>query len=256
MIVKLDNTYNDRLMKYLKKEPEFNLFIIGDIDRYGYNNYFFNIWGDVNTDGEIEGILVKYFDFIIVYSYSKFNIDKFINLINRLDYCEISGKAEIVNKLSNRIDLRKIRTVNLSKLDKEIPYTHRSSRLKVKKVRFGNLKRIVRLYELIDEFENTNVDCIKNGLKTGRGYCIEVNKQVVAMAKSTSENKTHAMIVGVGTHPNFRNKGLATRCIVRICNELLSEGKIPCLFYDNEEAGKIYKKLGFKNIGFWSIGYK
>lgn len=256
MIVKLDNTYNDKLMKYLEKEPEFNLFIIGDIDRYGYNNYFFNIWGDINIDGELEGILVKYFDFIIVYSYSKFNIEKFMKLINRLDYCEISGKSEIIRQLSNRIDLRKIRTVNLSKLDKEISHTNKLSKIKVKKVRFGNLKRIVRLYELIDEFENTNIDCIKNGLKTGRGYCIEVNKQVVAMAKSTSENKTHAMIVGVGTHPNYRNKGLATRCIVRICNELLSEGKIPCLFYDNEEAGKIYKKLGFENIGSWSIGYR
>lgn len=256
MIVKLDSTYNDILMKYLKKEPEFNLFIIGDIDRYGYNNYFFNIWGDINRYGEIDGILVKYFDFITVYSYYKFNLDKFINLINRLDFSEISGKAEIVNQLSDRIKLRKIRTVKLSKLEEPILYKEGLRRLKVKRIRFGNLKRIVRLYDLIDEFENTTVDCIKNGLKTGRGYCIEVNKEVVAMAKSTSENKTHAMIVGVGTHPNFRNRGLATRCIVRICNELLSEGKKPCLFYDNEEAGKIYRKLGFEDIGCWSIGYK
>lgn len=256
MVVKLNKAYNEKLIKYLNQEPEFNLFIIGDVDRYGYNNYFFNIWADINEDEEIEGILVKYFDYIIAYSYSKFNIDNFINLINRLDYFEISGKAEIISELSSKIKLRKIRTVNLSKLNKVIQCRDKQTKLKVKKVKFGNLKRIVRLYELIDEFENTNVDCIKNGLKTGRGYCIEINKQVVAMAKSTSENKTHAMIVGVGTHPNFRNRGLATRCLVKICNELLSEGKIPCLFYDNEEAGKIYKKLGFENIGFWSIGYK
>ena len=73
------------------------------------------------------------------------------------------------------------------------------------------------------------------------------------MAKSTAENKTHAIIVGVGTHPQFRNKGYATKCISKICGELLNENKIPCLFYDNEEAGKIYKKLGFIKIGNWSI---
>mgnify|MGYP007053710918 CR=1 FL=1 len=31
------------------------------------------------------------------------------------------------------------------------------------------------------------------------------------MAKSTSENSTHAMIVGVATHPLYRNKGYATK---------------------------------------------
>ena len=119
--------------------------------------------------------------------------------------------------------------------------------------KIGNLKKIVDLYERIDEFENTSLKCIKSGLKTGRGYYIEVNKQAVAMAKNTAENKTHAIIVGVGTHPQFRNKGYATKCISKICRELLNENKTPCLFYDNEEAGKIYKKLGFIKIGNWSI---
>lgn len=256
MVVKIDRSYHNKLIEYLKQEPEFNLLIIGDIDRYGYDNYFFNIWADINEDEEIDGILVKCFDYITVYSYSKFNVDNFINLINKLKYLEISGKYEIINALSDKIKLRKIRTVNLSKLDKNIVDTNKQTDLKIKKIKPRRLKKIVRLYELIDEFENTNIDCIKNGLKTGRGYCIEINKKVVAMAKSTSENKTHAMIVGVGTHPNFRNRGFASRCIIKICNELLSEGKIPCLFYDNEEAGKIYKKLGFENIGLWSMGYK
>ena len=64
------------------------------------------------------------------------------------------------------------------------------------------------------------------------------------------------MIVGVGTHPDFRNMGLTTKCIVKICNEIIDENKTPCLFYDNIEAGKIYKKLGFKEKGDWAIYYK
>ena len=38
--------------------------------------------------------------------------------------------------------------------------------------------------------------------------------------------------------------------------ELLDENKIPCLFYDNEKAGCIYNKLGFRQLGNWSIYYK
>ena len=76
------------------------------------------------------------------------------------------------------------------------------------------------------------------------------------MAKSTAENKNTAMIIGVGTHPEYRNQGLATKCLIKLCEELLKEGIKPCLFYDNEEAGKLYRKLGFKRIDEWTVYYK
>ena len=40
MIIKVDDTYHSKVINYLKREPDFNLFIIGDIERYGYDNYF------------------------------------------------------------------------------------------------------------------------------------------------------------------------------------------------------------------------
>ena len=64
------------------------------------------------------------------------------------------------------------------------------------------------------------------------------------MAKTTSENKNNAMIIGVGTIQNT-NSTYATKCLIKICNELIEENKIPCLFCDNEAASIIYKMLGF-----------
>ena len=43
MIIKVDDTYHSKVINYLKREPDFNLFIIGDIERYGYDNYFLDI---------------------------------------------------------------------------------------------------------------------------------------------------------------------------------------------------------------------
>jgi predicted GNAT family acetyltransferase len=40
-----------------------------------------------------------------------------------------------------------------------------------------------------------------------------------------------------------------------LCLDVLAEGKTLCLFYDNPKAGSIYKRLGFKDIGFWSMNY-
>jgi len=34
---------------------------------------------------------------------------------------------------------------------------------------------------------------------------------------------------------------------------VLQEGKVLCLFYDNPEAGKIYKRLGYVDIGKWAV---
>lgn len=253
MIVKVDSTYHNRVIEYLQKEIEFNLFIIGDIEKYGYDNYFLTIWAGINENGDVEGILLKYFEFLIFYANGKFNEFEFTNLINKINYVEISGKTELLKKLSSKLNLEKERIVNFCRLSNPENLNEIDTSIKVKKIRFGNINKVVKLYEIIEEFDNTSAESIKNGLKTGRGYCIEVDRKVVSMVKSTCENSTHAMLVGVGTHPNYRNRGFATNCIVKICKELVDENKVPCLFYDNIEAGKIYKKLGFEDLGKWSI---
>ena len=256
MIIKLNDSYHNKVINYLKREKDFNLFIIGDISRYGYNNHFLDIWASIDKKGNIEGILLKYFEYLICYSQGNFDIDEISNFINNLDYVEISGKLDILQKLEDKINVKYKRIDNFCTLCDYTKLNDTEIGFRPKKIGFRNINKVVKLYEDIHEFENTTVENIKNSLKTGRGYCIEINKKVVAMAKSTLETSTHAMIVGVGTHPDFRNRGLATKCIVKICTEIINENKIPCLFYDNIEAGKIYKNLGFREKGYWGIYYR
>ncbi|MNN97268.1 FR47-like protein [compost metagenome] len=63
------------------------------------------------------------------------------------------------------------------------------------------------------------------------------------------------MLVAVATHPDYRGQGLATRVVAKLCTDLLAEGKSLCLFYNNPQAGLIYKKLGFSDIGSWTMMY-
>ena len=254
MIQRLNNMHHNKVIEYLYKEKEVNIFLISDIERYGFDSYFFSVYGEINEEGALEGILLKCFEFIIFYAYDKFDVDEFAEFINESGCEEICGKSDNLEKLEEKINLNRFRKVNIFKLENlELLPPYEEDDTKLKKIRFGNLNKIVRLYEEIDDFENTTVDNIKASLKTGRGYCIEKNGKVVSMAKSTSENKSNAMIIGVGTHPNYRNRGYASKCLIKICNELINENKIPCLFCDNEEASIIYSKLGFEKIGCWSI---
>ena len=39
-----------------------------------------------------------------------------------------------------------------------------------------------------------------------------------------------------------------------LCKEIVNNKKTAILFYNNEEAGKLYKEIGFKEINRWAIG--
>jgi predicted GNAT family acetyltransferase len=89
--------------------------------------------------------------------------------------------------------------------------------------------------------------------KEGRAWVIEERGQIVAVAQSAAESERLAMIVGVCTHPAWRQRGYASACMARLCRALSAEGKIPCLFYDNPNAGRIYKRLGFEDFARWGM---
>jgi hypothetical protein len=86
-----------------------------------------------------------------------------------------------------------------------------------------------------------------------RRYIAEDGDKIICTAASTAESSDMAMIIGVATHKDYRNRGLASAVVSKLCSDLLSEGKTPCLFYDNPNAGKIYNRLGFKVIGKWKM---
>ena len=59
MIQRLNNSHNRKVIEYLHKEKEVNIFLLSDIERFGYDSYFFSIYGGIDENGEIKGILLK-----------------------------------------------------------------------------------------------------------------------------------------------------------------------------------------------------
>lgn len=257
MIKKLDETYRRQVLEYLNLEKEVNTFNILDLKKYGFENIYYRVYADIDEKENIKSLVFKCFEYLTFYSYGEFDLQGICNLIRNMEFDEISGKSEEVDLIARELGLLKYRKVNLARLNSdENLYKDKTHDFKIKKINIFNMKKIAKLYEEINEFQNTNLESIRNNLKTGRGYCIEENKKIVSMAKTTAENKNTAMIIGVGTHPKYRNRGLATICISKLCDELLSQNITPCLFYDDEVAGRIYARLGFENIGKWSIYYR
>ncbi|MNB76202.1 Acetyltransferase (GNAT) family protein [compost metagenome] len=85
---------------------------------------------------------------------------------------------------------------------------------------------------------------------------MEREGRVIATASTTAENSVSAMVISVATHPDYRGQGLASGVVSALCSELNTEGKSLCLFYDNPKAASIYKRIGFHDVGDWTMNYR
>ena len=89
--------------------------------------------------------------------------------------------------------------------------------------------------------------------KHGRVYFIKENEKVVSTVSTTAENSKSAMIVGVCTAPRYRKQGYVTAILTEMLQDLFKEKESVCLTYNNPEAGNIYKRSGFVDIGMWTM---
>ncbi|WP_400247843.1 GNAT family N-acetyltransferase [Niallia sp. JL1B1071] len=247
------------VMEFLLQDPSINLFIIGDIEAFGYHATFQKLWGEFHQ-GDITAVLLKYFESYIFYCKDKnlFDVEGFASIMqSTIHPVTLSGRADFVEKFENLPNLtlgkKKVTYFAQCGTKKEIQLTGM-----IKKATIADIDRIVGLRDSIDEFKTT--DQTKNILKkaieskTGRTYYLENDKQeIISTVSTTAENSQSAMIVGVCTHKDYRNNGYASKLMTALVKDVLEEKQYVCLFYDNPNAGKIYKNVGFEDIGFWTM---
>lgn len=261
MIRKLTEADNQSVQALIMKKPAENLFIIGDIEAFGYQQHFQEVWGDFDDQGHLRAVLLRYEDNYIPFSLTTFDAKGFADIINQAVQKPIlSGLQAITNQVIPHLTLenRQQRLLYYAKCTT-------TSQLgdidlsEVKPLQEGDLERWVAFMQSIPEFadsrESINVKTKKRDIEqgVGRGYFIEAEGKVISTVSTVAENSRSAMIVAVATDQHYMGRGLATQCLTKTINDLINEGKELCLFYDNPEAGKIYKKLGFEDIGYWVL---
>ncbi|XXM71930.1 GNAT family N-acetyltransferase [Lysinibacillus sphaericus] len=259
MIRVLTQEDDGQCQRLIQQEPAENLFIIGDIEAFGYEQDFQKIWGDFDEDGNLRGILLKYRENFIPYSPGEFDAEGFAAIINGCDdFSIMSGLKAVTSKVEPFLsgNFQSKRQLYYAKLDNTESLSNKGLH-HVEKASVEALPKLVELLNSIPEFTGGSftVEKRKHGMEKGvaRSYYIERDGIFVSSASTTAENSSSAMIVAVCTHPDYKKKGYATECMTRLCRDVLQEGKELCLFYDNPEAGRIYKNIGFEDIGYWMM---
>ncbi|MGM9988586.1 MAG: GNAT family N-acetyltransferase [Bacillaceae bacterium] len=263
MIRKLQEEDRQALMAFVGEESALNLFIIGDVECYGFDADFQEVWGSFEN-GQLNGVLLRYErSYIPYYKEKTVDISGFIDIIKKDKAVQgISGKEEIVEQFKGILPNEMIKQTYFCELvnnEKLQPYG-----TDVKLATEENAEEIVMLLREIEEFRHTNASVIaenavesmkrKIGDGSGRIYYMEGNNgEMATVVQTTAENSMSAMVVGVATKKEYRRQGQMSQCLSKLCKDVLQEGKTLCLFYDNPEAGRVYHRLGFQSIGMWTM---
>ena len=261
MIVHAKNEHTDEVIKTLRKEPELNLFLIGDIENFGIHRDFQDVWFKRNSKGEIEGILLRYYrNYLPWFDPEIKDLNWMKDLVDRDKKAEIIiGAARYVRPLVQTINETgfELREGYFACLEEIKPLDPAPTKLEMKRATIDDLDAVYEIIDQIPEFihnETTRESTrVKFETNTGRSFYYKVDDKIVSIASSTAENSVSAMIVGVATLDPYRRKGLASNLTYALCEELLQEGKTLCLFYDNPKAGDIYKRMGFYDKDRWMV---
>ncbi|NCB34179.1 MAG: GNAT family N-acetyltransferase, partial [Erysipelotrichia bacterium] len=230
MIKRCKEQDRSALLEYLRKNAPINLFFIGDIENYGLESDILSVW----TDEDEFGIHAVYMNYIpakslLAASYEHVLDQAFIDsFLNTHEIRTISGESTLLGKCRYRgYEAEECWFARLDHINNTVD-TSGTVRLKEE-----DIPAIVRLEEVCFPKDATDEETLRMQYQnhSGRNYGVFADGRLVSSAGSTAECSDLAMAVAVCTDPEYRDRHYGSACIARLSNELLAEGKTPCLFY-------------------------
>lgn len=128
-----------------------------------------------------------------------------------------------------------------------------------KKMNKNHLEEIKENLEVdFDDFWNYNI--LKEELSSDSSkYIVAITKSEVIGFAGIKFALDQVDIMNIVTRKDYRNKGVGTlllRELISICKEFKANSIFLEVSEDNEPAIKLYKKLGFENVGIRKNYYK
>ena len=256
----------DRVLRYLEQDLQMCLYAYIDIKKYGTENPNLTVFiqSDEKTISEenIQCVVMKYYRGLQIYTsnenYDAKELVTFLqtidfNMINGAEYLissirrELEGKQEIECETGYVMELKALEW----KEDAEI-----TSRIRaVADEEFDEVAQLICSdQELGGHYEVKSLSkqlLERRNEKFGRNLALYVDEELACHGATYAEIEEAAVVSGLITNVCYRGKGYAYQLVGKMCNELLQEGKRVFLFYYNDTAGRLYKKLGFTNGRVW-----
>ena len=259
MIRLLNQKDEKKVLEYLYQEPSFNIFPIGDIEAFGFDQDFQRIYGEFDENEELRSIFLRYRENGIYYAHEQRFNDAYLDIFEKDPFDFFSGKYELLELVEPYLTFSKKQVTYFCKMDQFKFDNVVDVDIKTAKTK-RDYEKLFSLLKHIEEFHYHKKDKVQFAKekmvskKMGTTLFIEDHHKVISTVATTAETTKSAMVVAVATHKKYRNQGYATRLMKALSKlYLIDKQKELCLFYDNPEAGKIYLNLGFKPMGQWTM---
>ena len=107
MIRKLNKRDEASVLSYLYQEPGFNIFIIGDIETFGFEKDFQRIYADIDKDNNYLSVFLRYRENAIYYSHNNNFNKEYLSIFKKDSFQYISGKTEMMEKIEDYVSNNK-----------------------------------------------------------------------------------------------------------------------------------------------------
>lgn len=265
MIVKATVNEIHVLKDFLHRESALNIVFLHELDRFGVDRDCQEAWLMRAEDGRIIGVVKRLFQNASVYAEESEAKDDTLEELGMflcfLGAKTISGPLRVLMGLELVCDgyrLNPVILMHLPKSDRLIVPTEPPLPTYAMPDDAPRLARLIHsvpdfaaLYRSADEIAMG----IRSRISTGqtRHLMALVDDQPVCQANTTLETKDSAVIGGVVTLPEYRGRGVASAVVSQLCYDLCAEGKTPHLFFENEKAGALYRRIGFIESGRYGM---
>lgn len=260
MIRLLTNNDRQSVLDYLYQEASYNIFMIGDIETFGFDKDFQRVYAEFDDQGKYLSVFLRYRIHAVYYAHTNhFNLE-YLDIFKKDSFDHISGKSELIALIFPYLedfDRKPMHFCKANELKNET--TVDTNQVKVVYTKADCIK-LYQCLSSIEAFginkmsEEDFVDGKLTSMDMGITLAIEKNGKIVSTVATTAETTKNAMVVAVATDSEYRRLGYASMLLTELMKLYLYEKhKELCLFYDNPEAGKIYLNLGFKYMGTWDL---
>jgi len=227
--------------------------MIGNLENMGLDHPDLDYWGSFR-EGQLVGALMRYRVFWNVYDARRADLRAFAWLMDRRgDVRALHGRDKLIARLARLLrdyevrEERRLRFCHLSELKLALTSSH-----SVRRATLADRPALVAFYSDAEEMSRDE-QAVHRCLEQCRIFVATAEGRIVSAALTNTETQNLAMIGGVYTPLDFRYQGYASACMFAICQDLVADGKEACLFYDDPVAEGIYRRLGFKKIGYWRM---
>ncbi len=247
-----------------QRDPNRFITCIMNLQVYGLQSSLLRAYGSFTPQGDLTGLLLRYSNICLAADADGMAGAAFAQVIDEESgLAGIRGAIETVKAISvclHRYQLSSMEVSTFMRLDEPVRLPENTF-TQVRAVTTDDLDLVTDLYSRAGAMYRSrmNVQNMLSKVPHSPFFAAETQQDgerlLVSGALLNIISTEGGLIGGVYTRPEFRGRGCAARCTAAVAHALQSQQRLPCLFYENPVAGRVYSRLGFREVAFWAVLY-